>query len=72
MAAFDYLALLTLGRDVQCWNHHAVVRRWSEEAPPCAEPAEALAILYEEARYTEGADALTEPQRDLRAVRSSN
>ena len=62
--AFDYLALLTLSREVQSWNHHAIARSWREKSPSCAEPAAALAMLYEQARYTEGADALTESQRD--------
>lgn len=62
--AFDYLALLTLGSDVQCWNHHAVARRWREASSSCAASAQTLALLYEQARYTEGADALPAPQRE--------
>ncbi|MBI1830139.1 MAG: DUF4129 domain-containing protein [Planctomycetes bacterium] len=62
--AFDYLAVLTLGRGVQSWNHHAVARQWNEKAPQCAPQADALAAIYEEARYTEGAEELSEAQRD--------
>jgi hypothetical protein len=64
VVAFDYLALLTLGFGVQSWNHHAITRSWAEKAPDCAATARRLALLYELARYTEGADALTPPQRD--------
>ena len=67
--AFDYLALLTLGLTVQSWNHHAVARRWRDEAPSCAATAQALAVLYEQARYTDGADALPDAERE-RARRS--
>ena len=62
--AFDYLALLTLGVGVQSWNHHAVARRWREKSPACAQTGDALALLYEQARYTQGVEALTESQRD--------
>jgi hypothetical protein len=62
--AFDYLALRTLGLGAQSWNHHAVARSWRERLPRCAEPAQALALLYEQARYTDGAEALTEAERD--------
>jgi hypothetical protein len=61
--AFDYLALWTLGLAVASWNHHAVVRCWCEKSPACAEAAQALALLYEQARYTAGADALTTTER---------
>ncbi len=63
--AFDYLALLTLGLAVQSWNHQAIARRWRDRAPSCAESARTLALLYEQARYTEGAEELTDIQRDL-------
>jgi hypothetical protein len=62
--AFDYLALLTLGVGVQSWNHHAVARRWREKSPECGQTGDALALLYEQARYTEGVEALTQSQRD--------
>jgi hypothetical protein len=62
--AFDYLALLTLGVGVQSWNHYAVARRWREKSPACAQTGDALALLYEQARYTEGVEALTQSQRD--------
>ena len=63
--AFDYLALLTLGLGVQSWNHHAVARQWRAQAPATTETALALASLYEQARYTDGVEALTDGQRDL-------
>jgi uncharacterized membrane protein YfbV (UPF0208 family) len=63
--AFDYLALWTLGLAVASWNHHAIARRWREKSPGCAETAQALALLYEQARYTAGADALTDAERAL-------
>jgi hypothetical protein len=62
--AFNYLALLTLGPQVQSWNHHAIERSWREKAPACAQMGSALALLYEQARYTEGVEALTDSQRD--------
>ena len=62
--AFDYLALLTLGVEVKSWNHQAVARRWCEKLPACAPLAQALASLYEQARYTDGVEALPPPQRD--------
>lgn len=63
--AFDYLALWTLGLGVKSWNHHAVVSRWGKTAPACADVARALAKLYEQARYTAGAEQLPEAERDL-------
>lgn len=62
--AFDYLALLTLGLDAECWNHHVVVRRWREQSPPCEGHARILESLYESARYTEGAETLNDADRD--------
>ena len=62
--AYDYLALLTLGVGVQSWNHHAIARRWRERSPACAQPGDALTLLYEQARYTQGVEALTQSQRD--------
>ena len=62
--AFDYLALRTLGLEVKSWNHQAVARRWCEKLPTCAPLTQALALLYEQARYTDGVGALSAPQRD--------
>lgn len=62
--AFDYLALLTLGLGVQSWNHHAVARQWRTKAPATMETALALASLYEQARYTDGVETLTDAERD--------
>jgi hypothetical protein len=63
--AFDYLALITLGLGVTSWNHHAVAQAWSTQSPAVAATAHALARLYEQARYTGGAEALTESERAL-------
>jgi hypothetical protein len=63
--AFDYLALWTLGLAVASWNHHAVVHRWCEKSPACAETAQALALLYEQARYTAGTKTLTDAEHAL-------
>ena len=57
IAAFDYLALLLLGDEVRTWNHVAVAQRLGESAAR-SPAAEALARLYELARYTPGDDTL--------------
>jgi len=62
--AFDYLALWTLGLGVKSWNHHAVASLWLEQAPDCAVSATTLAHIYEQARYTDGAELLPEVQRE--------
>ena len=61
--AFDYLALWSLGLDVRSWNHVAIARQWREQAPALAESAQALEALYEQARYTDGADSLNDADR---------
>lgn len=63
--AFDYLALWTLGLRVQSWNHHAVASLWCEQTPTCADDASALANLYEQARYTDGVEPLSDKDRDV-------
>jgi hypothetical protein len=62
--AFDYLALLTLGRQVQSWNHQAIAHQWCMQRPVLSTTVQELAALYEEARYTEGVEELSLPQRD--------
>ncbi|MSQ97106.1 MAG: hypothetical protein EXR98_21485 [Gemmataceae bacterium] len=62
--AFDYLALWSLGLAVKSWNHRAVAGRWREQAPSLAALARVLESLYEEARYTEGIEALSEVERE--------
>ncbi len=62
--AFDYLALWSLGLNVKSWNHRAIARSLSEQAPTLAQFASALAGLYELARYTDGADLLTDAERE--------
>jgi hypothetical protein len=56
--AFDYLALLRIGPQARPWNHNAVAR--SLAIPAAAQ----LAVLYEQARYTEGAATLPLAERD--------
>lgn len=64
--AFDYLALLLLGDEVRTWNHVAVAKKLGEEAAR-SPVADALARLYELARYTPGDDVLApEAQADAR------
>jgi hypothetical protein len=63
--AFDYLALWKLGADVRSWNHQAIAHRFVERSPIFAGVAVSLAALYEQARYTDGAEPLTPADRDL-------
>jgi hypothetical protein len=63
--AFDYLALWSLGLRAKSWNHQAIARHWSERSPACGDFASALAIQYEQARYTDGAEELPVLERDL-------
>ena len=62
--AFDYLAVLTFGFKARPWNHRAVARSLAERGTPLTAAADLLASLYEEARYTEGDEALPAEQRD--------
>ena len=63
IAAFDYLALHTLGLEVRSWNHRAIVRKLAR-AHGHREAAQALGELYEAARYTAGAEALSGPEQE--------
>jgi hypothetical protein len=75
--AFEYLSLLLLGRPAQTRHHLALARDigqqpdvWPEER---RESADALAALYEQARYAPPADDLSEQQleqarRELRRL----
>jgi hypothetical protein len=56
--AFDYLALLLLGMQARTWNHRAIASRIGT-ATHHADAALELALLYERARYTVGADPLS-------------
>jgi hypothetical protein len=64
--AFDHLARLLLGAEVCFWNHRAVARELekigvsknSEAGPQFRQAAQDLAHLYEQARYTAGAELL--------------
>jgi hypothetical protein len=62
--AFDYLALLILGSPARSWHHRAIARALAKRAASQAEFAEQLGLLYEAARYTEGAEVLPADQRD--------
>ena len=62
--AFDYLALLTLGLQVRSWNHQAIARGWCQAFPSYTPSAQLLARLYEQARYTDGVETLSEAQRN--------
>lgn len=62
--AFDYLALLLLGLPARSWHHLTVASRWCEQDAARRADAEALALLYERARYTDGPEALTTDERD--------
>jgi hypothetical protein len=62
--AFDYLALLVLGSPARTWHHRAVAQALAERDASIADIAHQLAALYEEARYTDGVDALPDDQRD--------
>jgi hypothetical protein len=66
--AFDYLAVLLLGTEVRSWNHRAVARKLAA-ATDLRPEVEELTLLYEQARYTDGADALS--AHDQSAVRRS-
>jgi hypothetical protein len=64
-AAFDYLALLTLGAEARTWNHRQIALAWGRDVaslPQTALAAESLAALYEQARYTLGEEALPPPE----------
>lgn len=63
VAAFDYLARLTLGVPALCWNHRVIASQWSAKIPANASEAAVLAQHYEIARYTPGEAALTETER---------
>ncbi|MFO0965867.1 MAG: hypothetical protein U0793_09830 [Gemmataceae bacterium] len=65
--AFDYLALLTLGPPARFWNHRRIARALEKTATAAgADAVQGLAALYEEARYTDGPEALT-PEQSARA-----
>ena len=65
--AFDYLALLLLGDQARTWNHRTIARKMTAQPALVSEaqrqaPQE-LAGLYEQARYTAGAEALSAPEQ---------
>jgi hypothetical protein len=62
--AFDYLALLRCGVTARSWHHRAVARALAEHTAGLADDAAQLAALYEQARYTDGAEALALDLRD--------
>jgi len=63
--AFDYLAILNLGKDAQCWNHRRAAEALGGNSDASRQAAQRLAEIYEAARYTEGPDALPEPLREV-------
>jgi hypothetical protein len=62
--AFDYLALLLLGVKARAWHHRAVAQAMARRAAPCAGAAMEIGALYEQARYTDGAETLADADRD--------
>jgi hypothetical protein len=62
--AFDYLTLLVFGRKARPWNHRAVARSLAQRTEPLAATVAQLAGCYEQARYTEGDEALPADVRD--------
>src|SRR5262249_61802198 len=70
IAAFDYLALLCLGRQARTWNHSAIGHSLASTKPEHHPAARELASLYEGARYAPEGDApsdhaLARARRDL-------
>jgi len=49
--AFEYLALLRLGRDARAWNHRDIAAHLSGADAARGRAADELAALYEQARY---------------------
>jgi len=60
IAAFDYLALLCLGRQARTWNHSAIGDSLASTKPEHHLAARELASLYEWARYAPEPDALSD------------
>ncbi|MCI0377044.1 MAG: hypothetical protein L0215_05535 [Gemmataceae bacterium] len=60
--AFEYLSLRSLGLEVRSWNHRAIAQSLQEAARGAGLKlaATTLGALYEEARYTHGAETLTD------------
>ncbi|MCI0640435.1 MAG: hypothetical protein L0Y72_07275 [Gemmataceae bacterium] len=60
--AFEYLSLRNLGLEARTWNHRAIAQGLQEAARGNNQEhaAAVLGALYEEARYTHGAEALTD------------
>ncbi|MBY0524924.1 MAG: hypothetical protein K2R98_16080 [Gemmataceae bacterium] len=68
--AFEYLSLLLLGRSARSWNHLEIATRLGGTEVERQQAAEALAALYERARYAPGdepmaPEALAAFRRDL-------
>jgi hypothetical protein len=74
--AFNYLALLLLGRQAEHLNHKEIATQVGDAAPPADvqshQAADQLARLYEQARYAPGEEMLSpEDMRQARADLSS-
>jgi hypothetical protein len=65
--AFEYLALLLLGRDARAWNHREIAAQLGGEDAGRGRAAGELAALYEQARYAPGDEPLA--ARDLDSAR---
>jgi hypothetical protein len=67
---FEHLSLLRLGQDAQSWNHLAIASQLGGTAEERRQAADALARVYEQARYAPGdeplsADSLAAARHDL-------
>ena len=62
--AFDHLALLLLGAKARTWHHRAIAEAIVQRAAAHTGSAVQLAALYEQARYTPGAETLAADDRD--------
>jgi hypothetical protein len=65
--AFEYLALLRLGRDARAWNHRDIAAHLGGADAARGQAAGELAALYEQARYAPDDEPLAAP--DLGAAR---
>jgi hypothetical protein len=63
--AFEYLALLRLGRDARVWNHREIAAHLAPADSAQGRAADALAALYEHARYAPDEGPLAAPDLDV-------
>ena len=62
--AFEYLALLRLGRAALVWNHREIAAQLALADSARGQAADELAALYEQARYAPGEGQLAPPDLD--------